>query len=223
MKEFDSIYLSWRKGTGSPRFLVGKIELPESAPAQFKYDEKQVFQAQKEGFSPYTEFPKVGEVYSQHVLDIFGQRLTKSVRPDIQSYYNFWEVDPAQVNDKAYMLAHTQGLLPSDNFEFLADFNPVPALSFLTDLAHTSKLGVQRDFLKKGERLTIELDPKNQFDSKAVVVFKEGAKIGYIKRVHCHVFHKTGADKLEVSVKAVEQNGIIRRVFAKVSMLLIQT
>ncbi len=68
-------------------------------------------------------------------LDIFAQRLIKSERPDIQNFYDFWEIEPQFKDDKFYLLGHTQGLLPTDNFEFLADYKPVEGLHFLTEIA----------------------------------------------------------------------------------------
>jgi hypothetical protein len=47
--------------------------------------------------------------YTENVLEIFGQRLTKSERSDIQKYYDFWEIEPENKEDKYYLLSHTQG------------------------------------------------------------------------------------------------------------------
>lgn len=87
--EFDTIYLSWRKGAGVGRHIVGKLQPGDERGYTFKYIPKQVEAARKEGFSPYTEFQDIGRVYDDNILDIFAQRLTRSVRPDVQSFYDF--------------------------------------------------------------------------------------------------------------------------------------
>ena len=102
----------------------------------FSYIKKNIQLAIQDGFSPYTEFSDVAKTYSDNVLDIFGQRLMKSERADIQSFYDFWEIKPEFKADKYYLLAHTQGMVTTDNFEFLADYKVRKDLSFVTDLAN---------------------------------------------------------------------------------------
>ena len=215
-KEFDTIYLAWRKGQGHSRHIVGLLKKTSEGRFIFNYDKAGVAEAKKEGFTPYTEFPDLGKEYNSNVVDIFAQRLIKSERPDIQSFYTFWEIVPEFTSDKFYLLGHTQGLLPTDNFEFLADYNPVEGLHFLTELAGLSTYKLPAGSLKHGDTLRFEVDRKNEFDTHAVTVFKGEQEIGHIKKVHCRVFHKPGAENLQLSVKAVDQNGIIKRVFIKV-------
>ncbi len=217
MNEFDKIYLSWRKGQGSRRHIVGVIQKTQYGSYQFSYDQNAIAKAKEEGFGPYTEFPDITKSYNGSVLDIFAQRLIKSERPDIQSFYDFWEIEPQFVEDKFYLLAHTQGLVPTDNFEFLADYNLVPGLHFVTELAGLSSYKLSPDLLSHNDLLRYELDLNNEYDNEAVKVFKGDIEIGYLKKIHCRVFRKSGADKLKLSVKEVEKNGFLKRVFIKVS------
>ena len=184
----------------------------------FKYDKASVVEAEKDGFAPYTEFPEVTKSYNGNVLEIFGQRLIKSERPDIQSFYDFWEIEPEHKDDKFYMLGHTQGLQPTDNFEFLADYNLVDGLHFLTELAGLSTYQLPSGSLKEGDVLRFELDKNNEFDKEAVTVFKGDTEIGHIKRIHCKVFHKSGSENLKLSIKSVDKNGIIKKAFIKVCL-----
>jgi len=218
MKEFDKIYLSWRKGQGSGRHIVGVLEQTQDGRFEFSYDIKAIEKAKTEGFTPYTEFSDITKSYNGNVLDIFAQRLIKSERPDIQSFYDFWEIEPQHKDDKFYMLGHTQGLQPTDNFEFLADYNIADGLHFLTELAGLSTYKLPSGTLKEGDELRFELDKKNEYDSEAVTVFKGDLEIGHIKKIHCKVFHKLGADKLKLSIKSVDKNGIIKKAFIKVSL-----
>lgn len=216
MKEFDKIFLSWRKGRGSGRHIVGKLLRKPDGGFEFSYLTDAVNEAQQEGFTAYTEFSDLSKVYNGSVLDIFSQRLIKSERPDIQAFYDFWEIDAAHKDDKFYLLGHTQGLQPTDNFEFLADYNIVEGLHFLTELAGLSAYKLPSGTLKEGDELRFETDPNNEHDRDAVTVFKGDREVGHIKKIHCRVFGKPEAEKLKLSVKSVDKNGIIKKVFIKV-------
>jgi hypothetical protein len=216
MVDFEKIYLSWRHGQGDRRHIVGVLK-HEQGKYTFSYFQDAVEDALCEGFSPYTEFPDYRQTYNGNTLDVFAQRLTRSERPDIQSFYDFWEIEPQFYNDKFYLLGHTQGLLPTDNFEFLADYHPIDGLHFLTELAGLSQLQLPVDTIKVGDELSFELEKDNQFDPDAVQVFRGDTKVGYIKKIHSRVFHKPGGENLRLIVKAIDKNGIIKRVFVKVS------
>ena len=217
MKEFDKIYLSWRKGQGSRRHIVGVLAQSSEGQFAFSYDNQAIEKAKEDGFTPYTEFPDITRSYNGNVLDIFAQRLIKAERPDIQNFFDFLEIEPQYKDDKFYLLGHTQGLQPTDNFEFLADYNPVDGLHFLTELAGLSSYQLPTGTLKEGDVLRFKLESNNEYDPEAVIVYKGDIEIGHIKRIHCRVFRKPGAEKLKLSVKSVDKNGIIKKVFIKVS------
>jgi hypothetical protein len=216
MKEFEKIYLSWRQGQGCRRHIIGVLDKEQSGNFSFQYIRENIEEAKKEGFSTYTDFPQIDRVYNGNVLEIFGQRLIKAERSDIQGFYDFWEIEPRHKDDKYYLLAHTQGLSTADNFDFLADYNPIDGLHFLTELAGLSQKKLPIGSLKEGDSLQILLKPENERDTFAVKVLKRGEEIGYIKKVHCKVFHKPGGDRLRLNVKALDQNGFIKRIFVKV-------
>ena len=50
-----------------------------------------------------------------------------------------------------------------------------------------------------------------------VKIFKDDMELGYIKKIHCRLFHKPNAENLTIEVKALDKNGIIKRLFVKVS------
>lgn len=211
------IFLAWRKRSGSRRILVGIIKRNATSGVRFEYLQDGVEQAKKDGFIPYPDFPDVTKTYTENVLEVFGQRLNKSEREDIKKYYSYWEIDTALKDDKFYLLAHTQALLPTDNFEFLADYNPVKGLSFVSELCSLTKLQLPPDFIQEGEELTWEKEPQNSYDKFAVKVFKGDKFVGYVKKVHSKVFFRKNADKLKITVKSLNKNGHINRAFIKVS------
>lgn len=218
MKEFDKIFMSWRKGYGHRQHIVGLLQQIPAGQFTFSYNREGIEQAQKDGFTSYTDFPDTSISYNGSVLDVFAQRLIKSERPDIQSFYDFWEIEAQHKEDKFYLLGHTQDLLPTDNFEFLAGYKLVPGLHFLTELAGLSVQKLPATILKEGDELTFELEKINAHVSDAVKVLKGNTAIGYIKKIHCRVFHQSGSEKLKLFVKAIDKNGIIKRVFIKVEL-----
>ncbi|MBT9485569.1 HIRAN domain-containing protein [Sediminibacterium sp.] len=216
MMEFEKIYLVWRKGKGTRRHAIGVLEKTPDGKNLFHYLPVALELVKEEGFTPYTEFQDMTKSYNGNVAEIFGQRLTKSDRSDISNFYKFWEVDPERASDKFYLLGKTQGLVPTDNFEFLADYIFQPKVHFLTELAGLSKYNLPKETLKTGDLLRFEKDIENPYDKFAVKVFKGNTEIGYIKKYHSKIFYEPGAEKLKLQVKAVEENGILKRAFLKV-------
>ncbi|GAB3202212.1 hypothetical protein ABID22_003815 [Pontibacter aydingkolensis] len=217
MKGIGNIYLSWRKGQGQRRYIVGVIKSNVTEGVRFQYLQEGVEKAKADGFLPYTEFPNLNQTYTENVLDVFGQRIIKSDRQDIKTFLDFWEINPKFLNNKYYMLAYTQGFVPTDNFEFLASFNPVEGLCFVTDLANVGSNKIENTAIKVGDKLRFERESDNQFDNKAVKVFKGDLLLGYIKKIHCNVFHKNSSVRPELTIKAIEKNGYVKRIFVKVS------
>ncbi|MEY2702035.1 MAG: hypothetical protein RLY43_668 [Bacteroidota bacterium] len=217
MKAIGNIQLIWRPGKGSRRISIGSIKKNETDGVRFQYNASGVEQAKKIGFEHYEGFPDTEKVYTENVLQIFGQRLIKSERSDLQDFYDFWNIDKTKVKHKFYMLAFTQGLLPTDNFEFLADFNPVKNLTFVTEIANLTELQIDSSAVKTGDSLRYELEPENEFDKNAVKVFKDDLYLGHIKLIHCNVFHKT-KKTFKLQVQGIEKNGVLKRIFVKASL-----
>lgn len=219
MKTIGNIHLIWRPGKGSSRISVGTIKKSVTEGIRFQYNQKGVERAKKLGFVHYEGFPDTNadKIYTEKVIDIFGQRLIRSERPDLKEFYDFWEIDLTNKEDKFYMLAFTQGLLPTDNFEFLADFYPKEGLTFVTEITGLGKARLNPDLLSIGDTLRYELEPDNKFDRKAVMVFKKDIYLGHIKLIHCRVFSKSDR-KIYLTVKEIEKNGNLNRVFVKVKI-----
>jgi hypothetical protein len=219
MKAIGNIHLIWRPGKGSRRISVGTIKKSASEGIRFQYNQDGVREAKKLGFVHYEGFPDTSKdkIYTENVIEIFGQRLMRSDRPDLKDFYDFWNIDLSKREDKYYMLAFTQGLLPTDNFEFLAHFNPVENLSFVTEITNLLESQIPSDKVAVGDILRYELEPNNKYDNKAVKVFKEDLYLGRIKLIHCSVFHKT-SKQFDLIVQGAEKNGVLKRIFVKASL-----
>jgi len=217
MKEFDKIFVTWRKGVGQDRCAIGVLEKNDLGKHTFQYL-SEAFKMENDGFKPYTEFQDLNTIYNGNVAEIFGQRLMRPNRADVSSFYSFWDVDISKIDDKFYLLGKTQGLVPTDNFEFLADYIPFKGLSFVTELAGLSTNRLERGSLIVNDILRFEKQYDNAFDSNAIKVFKDSLFIGYIKKYHNGFFWKSGVEDLVLKVKALEQNGVIKKVFVEVVM-----
>lgn len=219
MKAIGNIHLIWRQGKGSRRISVGTIKKSAVEGIRFQYNQEGVEEAKKLGFVHYEGFPDTSKnkIYTENVIEIFGQRLMRSERPDLQDFYDFWNIDQRKKEDKFYMLAFTQGLLPTDNFEFLANFNPIDSLSFVTEITNLTEAQIPSEKVLVGDVLRYEIEPNNLYDENAVKVFKKGLYLGHIKLIHCKVFHKTNK-QFDLVVQGIEKNGVLKRIFVKASL-----
>lgn len=216
IKGIDNIFLAWRRGAGSRRIIVGIIEADDSNRVRFSYLSEGVKKAEEDGFSSYIDFPDTAKVYTENVLEIFGRRLNRSDRDDIQQYYDFWEVNDEYRTDQYYLLAHTQGLLVTDNFEFLAEYSPFNMTAFISEICSLSHRELPSDTLQEGDILEWKKDTGNNKDQYAVLVYKGDIELGYVKRVHSRVFYKEGGDQLRITVKSINKNGHLNRVFIRI-------
>ncbi|MUP46551.1 hypothetical protein E0K83_12460 [Gramella sp. BOM4] len=217
MSRIGNIYLIWRKGPGSRRIPVGVVKRNSLDGTRFEYIPKGIEAAEKQGFIPYTGFPDISRTYTKNVLEILSQRIVKSERNDLSDFFKFWRIDPSKKTDQYYMLAHTQGILPTDNFEFLADFNPRKGLTFVTEIAGLTKSKIPSDQLSVGDILDYKLEPENPQDKFAVKLFKDGEYVGYVKLIHSRIFYRAKG-KIKVTVHHLEKNGVIKRAFLEVQL-----
>jgi len=217
LKAIRNIYLTWRKGKGHRRHIIGVLRRNATEGVRFEYLKDNIPKALEDGFAPYVDFPDIDKVYKQNVIEIFGQRLVKAERTDIKKYYDFWELDMKLVEDQYYMLAYTQGMLSTDNFEFLADFHPKKNLCFVSEITGLTERKITPDSVKVGDELSWRTESENKYDSRAIQVFKGKTLIGYVKKIHSRVFYRPSKDRLRIVVKSVDQNGSINRIFIRIS------
>jgi len=221
MKRYiKQIYLIWRRGRNDSRIKVGVITKNQTEGVKFKYIPSGVKDAIEKGFNMYPDFPNPDLVYKNNVLETFAQRLTNTERGDIQKYYDYWEILPSLRNNKFYVLAQTQGLLSTDNFEFIAEYYPVKGLRFTSEICGLTKRQLPSGTLTIGESLIWKLEKDNIYDKYAVHLYKKnGQEVGYVKTIHSKVFHDSKYKRFEVKVKSLEQNGHINRAFITVSTI----
>lgn len=208
-----TIYISWQKKVGEPRYIIAKIKRNVDGMI-FSYIENEFKAAQKDGLEYFLGFKNAVGTSSKEIEHLLSLRIISKDRPDRNEFLKFWEAE--NVTDTFDVLALTQGKSATDNFEFLADFSTVKAkkLAFITDLAYLSHLKLPADTIKKGDKLTYKKEKDNTFDKEAVSVFLGDLKVGYIKKIHNKIFQRP--QLLTLTVKEISQNGVIKQVFVKV-------
>lgn len=206
------IYISWRKQVGDRRYIIAKIKRNVSEGISFDYM-KDYEDAKKDGLEHFLGFKNSQKLTRESIEYLLALRVISKERPDRNGYLSFWEAE--NIDDNFDVLALTQGKTQTDNFEFLAEYQPSEKLKFVTDIANLSHLKLPIKTLNKGDVLTYKLEKDNQYDKYAVCLYKGTLKVGYIKKIHNRVFHRT-KKPLKITVKAVDENGVTKQVFVKV-------
>lgn len=218
----ERIFVSWRRADSERRYLVGEIMRNDNQVTfQYAYE---IYEALRDGMYLYNEFQNIEKKYSTNVLNIFAQRLTPKSRFKTASVYKFWQITQDIVKDDLATIALTQALLPTDNFEFLADFLPKKGLSFITDLSFTSQIALPANLLDSTDHLLWEKRDSDQ--GQDIVVIHDGTIIGQIKQGHANVFDKyvgnirIGLHEVEKSFahNVEKEKRIINKVFVKVQL-----
>lgn len=218
------IYLSWRKERGSERRIVGVLHRYGPSGYNFRYLQKGIEIAQKEGFINYPEFPDVSDlnfVYTEGIQSIFSLRLIPEGRQDRERYLSFWEA-----NDSKYdwfdQLALTQGTLPTDNFEFLGVYTPPKVQSFVTDIANLTKNKIPKGLLQQYDLLSYTIEDNiHDFSKKCVKVFLKNKEIGYIKQIHNLYFTEAESKnyKVSITVKVIDEHEVVNQLYVLVNLV----
>lgn len=216
MKYINTIYLAWRARKGDDRILVGRLDRTNDS-VTFEYIEEGVNKARKLGFNSYPEFNDLHKKYTLNVLDYFSLRIISIERPDRNKVLAFWEVF-SNMTDKFDILGFTQGKLPTDNFEFLAEFPLIKSLKFVTDVSGLSHRKIKKNQLDIGDKIRYEYDDNLSQDRYAVKLYKGTLLIGYVKKVHNLVFREANKRQFDISVKAINYNEYINEIFLRVTI-----
>lgn len=213
------IYIAWRKQAGDRRHIIAKIKRNVSEGISFKYLEGYE-DAKKDGLDHFLGFKDAQKLTPETIDHLLALRVVSKERPDRNRYLSFWEAE--KLEDNFDILALTQGKTQTDNFEFLADYKHQPNenLKFVTDLANLSRLSLPAKTLLKDDVLTYKLEKNNKYDNYAVCLYKGDIKVGYIKKIHNKVFHQKRRN-MKLTVKAVDENGVIKQVFVKIESIML--
>lgn len=222
----DKIYLTWRKDVFKPRHIIGILNKFDRDNYTFIYSEENVTKAvDEDGFTYYPAFNEIDKTYDTGVLEVFKRRLLNPQRRDYDDFLNYWGAANYK-EDTFALLGLTGAKLLTDNFEFIAPHNENPA-QFNTDV---SWLNTQSEYIihsirnlpdeEVERRISLELEPENKYDSKAVKVLFENEKLGYLKSIHCeNVFDAIKQNRnVDVKIANIIKNGTIKEVLLRINI-----
>ncbi len=218
----DKIYLTWKKNFDSSRRIIAILEKDDDS-YKFYYLKENLDMAIKEGFQYYPAFQDLNEIYTNNVLDIFQRRLLNPARRDYEDFLSYWEANDYK-NDIFALLGLTGAKLLTDNFEFIAPHEEIPA-RFLTNvsrinIADKSVIDEAKTLTNKElqERLSLIQDKNNPHDYKAIKVLFDSKFLGFIKSIHCKNIYDAFEAKCDLSleVKNVIKNGTIKEILLKI-------
>lgn len=219
------IYLTWRKDIDKTRHIVGML-IRDGDKYSFEYIKENVEVAKSlDGFTYYEPFNNVEKIYTDNVLEFFKRRLLNPQRRDYDDFLNYWgALDYKQ--DSFSLLGLTGAKLLTDKFEFIAPHKEIPA-KFNTDI---SWLNTESEYLvnkirqlsnkEVEEHLSLEMEPDNSNDPKAVKVLFEKEKLGYIKSIHCeNIFDAMKNNRtVDIKVANIIKNGTIKEILLRVNI-----
>lgn len=220
----NKIYLTWKKTFESSRRIVAILEKKENS-YKFYYIKENIELAKKEGFQYYPAFQDLDKIYTENVLENFQRRLLNPARRDYKDFLSYWEANDYEDNIFA-LLGLTGAKLLTDNFEFIAPHDEMPA-RFLTNVSRINlsdkNVVDEAKTLSNNElqkRLSLVQDKTNSYDNKAIKVLFDKNTLGFIKSIHCHNIYNALEQQKQVSfeVKNVIKNGTIKEILLKINI-----
>lgn len=197
------MWLIWKEPVKRRRYKIGILSY-ENSKYTFKYVDPELDNALKMGFKDFPGFDDLKKQYeSDELFANILTRLPNKSRPDyleILNSYNL-EID----SDNLEILKATKGRLLTDNFEFVPAFEINKVEFDVAGTRHSDdvKFCVNNDLINVNDRLTLELEPSNEYDSNAIKVLltKEGKKyhLGYVPRYYTEELSKLLKENIEYS------------------------
>lgn len=212
----DRLLLVWQapEGKSRARYVVGELCQHEGL-VVFRYlpETEEFKKACAEGFVDYPAFRKVGQEYTQGVLDSFLRRLPPRKRGDFVKYLEQWRLAPnVEISDFA-LLGHTGAKLPNDGFSLINPFDHVdlPFEFYIEVAGFRHQLNISVDDITVGMDAVFIAEPANEHNGDAVRIEVGGKKIGYVNNAQCKAFTRWLGANSSISASVERINGSIDR------------
>ena len=193
--EPQRLLLTWQnESDGNTRRIVAELHR-EGNGAGLKYltetpDFEKALNLQFKGYPGFS----IEQASYKDVLGFFIKRLPQKSREDFQQFLEACRIsgkDRDKVSDFA-LLGYSGAKIPGDPFMVLNPFdnaNDVP-FEIFTKVEGTRYMNSSLSGLTEGMPVSIQPEPQNSFDPKAIQIMVEGKTIGYINRVLLQCIHK---------------------------------
>lgn len=143
------------------------------------------------GYWGYPGFDLRSSDYQLGVKEALLRRLPPASRDDFPAYKRWFLLDPDQAIPTFALLGRTEARLPGDGFSvvdpLLSEGDYSELMLEVAGFRHQNP-SIQAS-VKVGSPVTVELEPTNKEDSRAVVLSCSGSRIGYINRLQTEPFH----------------------------------
>lgn len=180
------MWLIWKQPESRRRYKIGILDYDNSK-YTFRYVDPELKEAAKVGFKYFPGFENIQQIYeSSEMFANIETRLPNTSRADYLEILNLYNLE---VNSsKMEILKATKGRLLTDNYEFVPAFDSNKVEFDVAGTRHCPDVKKCQNLLKINDKLTLELEQNNEFDSYAIkVIFtKNGNKyhLGYVPRYY---------------------------------------
>lgn len=195
------MWLIWKHPESRRRYKIGVLSETNSKYI-FKYVDPELNDATSVGFRCFPGFEDIKKVYeSDKLFANIETRLPNPGRADYLEILNSYNLE--KYSDKMEILKATKGRLVTDNYEFVPVFDSNKVEFDVAGTRHCPDVKECSDLINVNDKLLLELDPENDYDSKAikVIYIKEGKKyhLGYVPRYYANELARLLEDNVEYS------------------------
>ena len=182
------MWLIWKHPETRRRYRIGILSY-ENDIYTFRYVNPELDDAIVEGFEFLPGFENLYEIYeSNELFANIDTRLPNVGRADYLEILNLYNLE--KDSSKLEILRATKGRLLTDNYEFVPAFDSNKVEFDVAGTRHCPDAKKCKEFINVNDKLYLELEPDNEFDSNAIkVIFKkDGIKyhLGYVPRYYSY-------------------------------------
>lgn len=190
----------------------------------FEPNASNFLEAKEKGLRRLPGFGDPEEAQKEEIKSWLMQRSVNPDRSDFNQIKAFFSIPDK--SDFFDILAYTQGVSPTDNFEFVARYHPNKHFVFTTDIAGLSHcIKNEAPLLRVSDKLEYKHEGDNEKDKNAVAVYFSNEKLGYIKKIHSEYIVDCIKRNIELDIIVIavqlSKNDVLDTVFVKINQLKI--
>lgn len=194
------LWLIWKEPTSRRRYKIGILSYDDKY--TFKYVNPELNDALAVGFKYFPGFEDINKTYiSDDLFANIETRLPNPARPDYLAILNSYNLE--KNSTKFDILKATKGRLLTDNYEFVPAFDSTKVGFDVAGTRYCDDVKKCKDLIAINDKLLLELEPENKFDTNAikVILHKNGRNyhLGYVPRYYTTELAKLLKEKVEYS------------------------